>query len=123
MLTTSAYATDYKGMTFEYADGTVLSVPSDGLTIIPTADNSLLVNSAASQTEIPMTDLHRFYFAEELSSIAAPEVDTTASKVDVFTTDGIYLGSFSSIAEAESALPRGLYVLKTSGKTLKISVR
>ncbi len=116
----SVFASDYPVMKFGLADGSDVSVQSDGLSM--TFDNDrLLVSHSVGLSEIDLSKLTKFYFSGNSSSIES--VQDTPGEVEVFSTTGIYLGSYPSDSEARSALADGFYIFRTNTKTYKTNIK
>lgn len=58
--------------------------------------------------------------AAEEDVIRSLAADTT---VKAYTTSGIYLGTFNSLAEAKAVLKKGLYVVSSGNKNIKLNIR
>lgn len=108
-------------MAFELADGSVLSVASDDLSMCFTAE-SFLVDHSDGRLEIPIADLSKFYFVSDYSGGISPESEADR-KVEVFSGTGLRLGVYDSEAAAKAVLPRGLYVMKSASRTFKTIVK
>lgn len=120
-LALSASAAEYPVMSFETADGSVQSVSSDNLTMSFSAE-SLFADHSGGRLEIPVSNLRKFYFVADPSSVVAPGAETDGS-VEVFSATGIGMGRYASEADAKSSLPAGLYVMKSASRTFKTIVK
>ncbi len=122
--TIGAFADDYPYLTFQKSDGTSQSVPVEGLTL--SFDNGSLVATNGSESySFALTELNKMYFSAE-NATAIEELTATLpadGTVEVFTPAGVSLGQYDNLKAAQGALSQGLYIFKTSGKTLKVMVR
>lgn len=117
----SASAAEYPTMAFEMADGSVLSVESENLSMAFSAE-SFLANHSGGHLEIPVSELRKLYFVASSAGIVA-SVAEADSRVEVFSTTGIWMGSYNSEADARASLPRGIYVMKSVSGTFKSVVK
>lgn len=108
-------------MTFLAADGSVRSVPADGLSM-SFADGGLLVSSSDGSFEITVADLVRFYFSDDMSAVSSVRAEG-AEAVDAYSPAGVPFGRFASGKEAALTLPSGLYILKSANRSSKIIVK
>ena len=113
------YALPY--LAFETTDGEVLSVAVEGLTL--TLDDATLTatDSEGAAYTFALSSLSKMYFTDEITGIQ-PLASTSQEAVEAYTTHGIYLGKYSNVIKARSALPSGIYILKGKSFTLKISM-
>lgn len=111
---------DYQYMTFLTTDGVEHHISSRSLNVT-ISGGSLIAEAADEKIELPLADLvsMRFNSSENVA------VDTLSSEmpVEVFTTDGIRLGSYGSPREAAESLPAGYYIFRNqAGEASKIAV-
>lgn len=116
----SAATFDFSYLTFQNTDGTKLSVPVDGLEITYN-DGQLTFVVDGKTTSLEVSDLNKMFFTNEpagINGILANE----DGQVDIYTLTGIAMGHYTTIDEARSVLPRGIYVAKSKNQNSKIVV-
>lgn len=118
----AGHAYDYPYLTFVSADGTTRSFAVESLTM-NVAEKSLAVKNSAEEASLTLADLQKMYFSSEATAITQAAANGTRGTVDVFSIEGMRIGSFTSVAEARNALSSGIYVIKTNNKTQKIAVK
>jgi len=112
-------AQSFEYLTFEKADGTLVSIPAEGLTLT-FADGNLV---SSDGTTIPLSSLSKMFFTET-SGIATVQANLPEGAVDVYTPSGIHVGTFGDTRDALNRLPKGFYVIRdTKGNILKTAVR
>ena len=117
-----AMADDYPYLTFEKSDGTKQSVAVENLTL-DISDGQLVVNSGTYN--FTLTDLTKMYFTTS-DATSIDELTATLPEnctVEVFTLEGVSLGQYDSLQTARPALQQGVFLIKTQGKTLKVTVK
>lgn len=123
MATAEAEDNDYPYLMFQTTDGTTTAVAASGLTIT-FSDGKLIATDANNGTQIfTLTDLNKMFFSTDATGIEETEAEADNEAVEVFTTTGISLGQFENMKAAQSALERGIYVMKSKIRTLKIAVK
>lgn len=115
-----ASADTFPSVEFLLSDGSTLSVPSDGLSITFN-DGHLLASHANGVSDLLLTDLNGFRFSSETTAVSA--IEAVSAETDVYSTTGIFMGRFSSGAEARTSLPKGIYIFKYNGETAKVCVK
>ena len=116
---TTCRAQSFEYLTFEKADGTLVSIPAEGLTLT-FADGNLV---SSDGTTIPLTSLSKMFFTET-SGIATVQANLPEGAVDAYTPSGIHVGTFGDTRDALNRLPKGFYVIRdTKGNILKTAVR
>ena len=112
-------AQSFEYLTFEKADGTLVSIPAEGLTLT-FADGNLV---SSDGTTIPLSSLSKMFFTET-SDIATVQANLPEGAVDAYTPSGIHVGTFGDTRDALNRLPKGFYVIRdTKGNILKTAVR
>lgn len=110
-------ASDYPYMVFVMTDGTELAVASDNLDMTY-SDGSLHLKSGKVNETLDVSKLLSMQFTDvNVSSTKLSADDQT--EVDIFSTDGVFMGHFDSLKDA-STLPVGIYVVQTKSKTYKV---
>lgn len=124
----TGFADDY---TYPYLvlvsdDGTqtALSVEQLELTI---SDGQLVVTNASGTQSFTLAQLKKMAFSDEVNVVDAinqvkTQVEDSGS-ADIYTVSGIHLGTFAHIGEAQTTLPKGIYIVKQKDQTHKISVK
>ena len=123
--TAQAEDNDYPYLMFQTADGTTTAVASSNLTIT-FSDGKLIATDANNGIQtFTLTDLSKMFFSAtaDVTGIEETEAEEDDEAVEVFTTTGISLGKFENMKEAQSKLERGIYVMKSKSRTLKIAVK
>ncbi len=118
-----AKADDYKRLVFTTADGQTVSVAAEGLemTIV---DGQLRVSDGTSIYVLPLSTLASMAFStDEANAIRTLAEADADAPVTVFTAAGQRAGTFASLSEARSRLPRGLYIIQSRITTSKLLVR
>ena len=114
-------ADDFTYLTVENSDGTTTSMTASGLTIT-FADGQLKASNGSETWTLPLSSLSKMYFSNtDGISEAAQAIDD--GEVTAYSTNGIVMGTFSSLDEARSQLKKGIYVIKSGSRTIKITVR
>jgi NDP-sugar pyrophosphorylase family protein len=122
--TISAHAYDYPYLTLQTADGMETSVAVDEL-VLTISNGQLVATNGDGTVSITLSDLSKMYFSTSSSDIltavtAFPDPD---GQVEVYTTGGVLVGRYDSMATAKSKLRSGVYVMKTNEKSFKTVVR
>ena len=120
---TSAHADDfaYPYLVLEGADGTQTSVSVQSLTLTP-AEGLLTARNAEGTWSLSLAGLSKMYFSTTPTGIVPP-VRGEEEEVEVFTLAGLSAGVFENVGKAQQALPRGVYIVKSRSKTIKMTVR
>lgn len=116
-------ADDYNYLTFETADGAMQSIVIDNLNVTFSEGNIVAVAGEDNLT-VPLADMTKMYFtAEPHNETAISEAAKVETGVSVFSVSGVFVGRYANAQDAYSRLGKGLYVVKTNGKTYKMTVR
>ena len=120
----TAQADDYPYLTFQTAGGESTSVLTSSLVIPFSGGNLVATASDGTATTLPLSGLSKMYFsASGTTGIEETPAATTDEPVEVFTLAGISLGQYENLKHAQTTLAKGIYVVKSPSRTLKISVR
>ena len=118
-----AYADTYPYLTFQKADGSMVSIGVESLTMTFSDGKLIAINGSESQ-ELNVSDLSSMYFSSEnatgIKDIAISDAD---GEVEVFSIHGVSYGKYSSLQAFTSKATAGVYVVKGNGKTQKIAVK
>lgn len=120
----AAHAESYAYLTFQKADGTVVSIDVESLEMT-LQDGKLTYTNSAGTGTLTLADLAAMYFsASDATAITPVVVGSTDGKVEVFSLKGTSYGTFSSVKAVQGSVPAGMYIIKmANGKTLKITVK
>lgn len=120
----AAHAESYAYLTFQKADGMVVSIGVESLEMT-LHDGKLTYTNSAGTGTLTLADLAAMYFsASDATAITPVVVDSTDGKVEVFSLKGTSYGTFSSVKAVQGSVPAGMYIIKmANGKTLKITVK
>lgn len=116
----AAKASDFKYLVLEKSDGTTVSLEAVGLTMT-FQDGNLVTGDG---TTVSLESLQRMFFSNDVtpSAIETVAADQNDGEVEVYSMGGAFVGRFGSAASARRSLSRGVYLLKSGGKTVKIAV-
>lgn len=118
----AAYADEsYAYLTFTNHDQVEQSFLSDGLTIT-FADGKALVSQNGQEVSLPLAELEKMYFSAVPASVTEMESDAHAP-LTVVNLAGQRVGTFQNREAMANSLKKGLYIVKTTGKTYKIEVK
>ncbi len=122
-LTTMAAQADdtYAYLTFTNNNKVEQSFPAVGLTIT-FADGQALVSQDGQQVSLPLADLQRMFFSAVPAGVTEVKADDN-SPLTVVSVSGQLVGTFKNKTEMQSSLKKGVYVVKTDGKTYKMAVK
>jgi len=118
----SVAADDYDYLVFQTSDGSEQAVSVSNLKLTFANGALTATNSDGSQT-FTLTDLSKMYFSDSATGISAVTANDGDESVEVYSVAGVRMGSFSFLSDAKSQLRQGVYVIKSNGKNLKISVK
>ena len=116
----------YKYLVLTSASGEQTTVSTENLKIT-FVDGKLVATNDNGSTELSVTSLSKMFFSE--SDGVSTAINTVSSKTqtdascEVYTLSGVRLGSYQSLSEARSRLAHGLYIVRQSGKNIKITVK
>lgn len=119
----AVYAESPLVMAFETDDGAVSEMDARALSL-SVVNDKLMVSNANESREFELHKLVKMYFTAGSTGLEVVGMGMSDSGVTVFSTDGKAVGQYASLAEAMSALPVGLYIVKTAdSKSFKIAVQ
>lgn len=122
LATLTAQAYDYPYLVFQTTDGTVTAVAVEALNITSSNGNLVVTNNDGTKT-FPLSTLSKMYFSTDGTTDIDSAQTSDTTEVEVVAASGVSLGKFASFDEARKALEQGVYVVKSKGKTFKISVK
>ena len=118
--TLSAQADEYPYLFFETTDGGRMPVEVESLTI-QIVDGNLM----AGGKTFSLASLSRMFFALTPDATSGIE-DLRATEdgaVEVYSLNGVSLGSYENVSAAKQSLQRGIYVMKGGSGTFKVAVK
>ena len=120
MGTFSAQADEYPYLIFETTDGCRTPVEVESLTI-QIVDGNLVAGGKI----FALTSLSRMFFATTSDATSGIEDLRSAENgvVEVYSLNGVSLGSYNNVSEARQSLQRGIYVIKSGSETFKVAVK
>lgn len=116
-----SFATDYKYLIFQQADGTRQSFGVSGLKLTFSGGN-MLVEQNGTTTTFPLSELSKMFFSEEATGIKQLPAEEQVGTV-VYSLSGVRMGVFASPAEMQQKLPQGVYVMKKGDQTVKLNIK
>lgn len=117
-LTANAGTYDY--LTFENTDGKQVSMSVNGLKM-RIADGNLVAANGEGTMTFALADLSKMLFTE--TSGIADNVMSDSKAVTVYNLSGVKIGEYQNADSAQKALDKGVYVVKASEKTYKMTVK
>lgn len=119
----TSYAENPLSLVFQTIDGNSKSIDAKALAIT-FSDGNLIADNGNESLQFALTDLSRMYFSNENAGVDITIADFNQGPVKVYTTAGVFMGEFNSVAEASRQLPPATYVINLNdNKTLKIIVK
>ena len=116
-LTLGARAAEYSYLVFTLSDGTTQSVSATDLNIT-FANGNMTATSGGNTVTIALSNLTKMEFSNEgATGISTVNCDfTTTDDTEVYDLNGRRLPS-------NATLSRGIYIIKSNGKTTKVQVK
>lgn len=121
-ISVTTMADDYTTLTFVSSDGSQTSVAASGL-CITFADGQLVGENGNSSITLDLGQLQKMYFGQATGIVAAATADDGSSEATLYTLGGVKVGTFGTLDEARSQLRPGVYIVKTSNKTFKTTIK
>lgn len=111
-------AAEFQWLTFKLSDSTELSVAAKDLSM-NYSDGNLQITSGQVNQTLPVNTIKSMRFTTEATGIESiiPAANQTAS---YFNMDGINVGTFKSIDDAQKVLPSGCYIGVNESGTFKV---
>lgn len=119
MLPAGMRAGEYGYLVFTFSDGTTQAVAASDLTVSFSGDNLIASGPSGTLATLPLPQLTQMEFLrDDPTGITALSADTLVydGSVAVYDMNGRRMPSAAS-------LPRGMYVVKTQNKTVKVHIR
>ena len=120
----AAQAYDYPYLTVQKTDGAAVSMAVESL-VITFSDGQLVATNAEGTLSLTLSELSTMIFESSPTSIDSPfeATDTADTQVEVYGTNGMFMGRFNSAEQATQQLRAGIYVMKQNGITKKVAVK
>lgn len=118
-LTLGTRAGDYQYLVFTLTDGTTKAVTANSLTISFTDGNLVAASSGETLATLPLSSLTQMEFSTDgTTGIEGINANTliTDSATAIYDMNGRQMSS-------GSALPKGVYIVKTQNRTLKVNIK
>ena len=119
ILTTGMQATEYDYLVFTLTDGTKTAVAASNLTITFSGDNLIAGSGSETLATLPLAQLTQMEFSNDdptgITTISSDRLITDESAV-IYDMNGRRMPK-------ESALPRGMYIVKTQSRTVKVYIK
>lgn len=119
-VTLQTMAGDYDYLVIEKVDGTRYFIPSSGL-VITFKDGKFYGTRKESKNTFTLSDLQRMYFSATSTGIESH--GETADQATGYSLNGIKIGTFRHEKDIQNRLPKGIYIVKSNGKTYKQTVQ
>lgn len=127
---TATLGEDFIGPTLDNPNGLEVTWTSsdESVATVDAAGNVTLVGAGTATITVSFAGNDEYEAGEASYTITVSEYDavrslTVCSSVKVFTVSGIFVGQFDSLKKAEAALPKGLYVVSSGNKNVKLNIR
>lgn len=117
-----AHADDFPYLTFEQADGSELAFDVESLEMYFDG-GTLYVQNASGSKSLAVSDLKRMYFSSVADGVTEISASPKSTSISAYDLTGKYVGQFASVNQLQTALPKGIYVVKQNTKTSKIVVK
>ena len=118
-LTLGTRAGDYQYLVFTLTDGTTKAVTANSLTISFMDGNLVAASSSETLATLPLSSLTQMEFSTDgTTGIEGINANTliTDSATAIYDMNGRQMPS-------GSALPKGVYIVKTQNRTLKVNIK
>ena len=112
-------AGDYQYLVFTLSNGTTQAVTATDLSIAFTGDNLVATSGNETLATLPLSTLTSMEFSNNgTSGIESVSVNqlTTDSNTVIYDLNGRQMPK-------DATLPKGVYILKNSNKTIKVNIR
>ncbi len=113
-----AMGADYPWLTFRMADGTEMSIASEGLAI-NYSDGYLQLKSSTVDQSISCQEVKSMKFTTSPAAVDGIS-DISSSEAEYFDISGKNMGVFATVDDARKALPSGTYIVRSKDKTIKL---
>lgn len=118
-----AHAGDYDYLLLVSKDNTSTAFLSSGLTIT-FSEGTLTVSSNGETQSFAVANLSKMVFGSNGSTgIQAISDEIGTGEVSVYLLSGVLYGRYENFFVAKSKLQKGVYIVKSKSKTLKITIQ
>lgn len=118
-----AQAGDYTHLTFQKTDSTTLALDVTSLTMTFSGGQLLATNTQGTYS-LTLTDLAQMFFSNgPATGVTAVASDAASAPVTVYTLTGATLGTYDRLSAFTRQAPKGVYIVKSNGRTFKTTVR
>lgn len=118
-----AQAGDYTHLTIQKADSTTLALDVASLTMTFSDGQLVATNNQGTRT-LAVADLARMFFSDGTSTGIDTATDAPASTpIRVYTLSGVSLGQYDRLATFTRRAAKGVYLVKSNGRTFKTTVK
>ncbi len=119
ILSTGMKAAGYDYLVFTLTDGTTTAVTASSLTITFSGDNLIAGNGSGTLATLPLAELVQMEFSND-----DPTGITTISTDKLTTDDSTVIYDMNGRRMAQgTSLPRGMYIVKTQSRTIKVYIK
>ena len=120
-VTMTANADDYEYLTVQKSDGTAVSFLSLGLTITFSGGNMVVTQNGTS-TPLALSSLSKMFFSN--SDVSGIQIATQKNAtVEVFDLQGRRIAAQMRMADVNTQLPKGVYIVKKGDASVKVTVK
>lgn len=127
---TATLGEDFSGPTLDNPNGLEVTWTSsdESVATVDAEGNVTLVGAGTATITVLFAGNDEYEAGEASYTITVGEYDAVRSlavggSVKVFTASGIFVGQFESLAKAQAVLRKGLYVVSSGSKTIKLNIR
>lgn len=114
-----AAASDFPWLTFRMNDDTEISVSSENLDM-NYKEGILHLSSANVNQSIPVDKIKSMRFTSHSAGINDIEASDSENS-EYYNLSGIMVGKFKTAEDAKKTLPSGVYIVRNSTKTYKVT--
>ncbi len=116
------HAEDFNTVTLAGHSGTNWSFSAPSLRIVPEGDKLRILSADGKETNIDLTEISGLTLMLT-NSADVNNISADSSAIKIYSIQGAYFGSFNSIREAQTSLPKGIYIVKNNQSTRKLAIR
>lgn len=121
---TTASADTYPYLSFQQNDGIAVSIGAESLSMtFSDSGTKLYASNGTESLTLNTADISKMFFTKDPATGISEVAETNSIELRVYTTSGIYVGTFSNRREIDESLEPGIYLMTKNGKTTKIAVR
>lgn len=127
MAGTNAMADDYSYLTVKKNDtaGTETSTALSTLKKITFSSGNMVLTTTSGTVSYTLTELDKMYFASTATGISNITDIDNCGALNVYSTNGVKMAEYApgtSVANINlSNMPKGVYIVKCDGKTIKVT--